>query len=353
MPRVVAAVLVLSTLLAAAAAARAEAPPASDAPRSGSVLATGAALFPGILVPGVGQFVLGETEAGKRFLVLDAVGLGLIGVGFGGLAASGGADRVAALCLVPAVTGIALLSVAVLTDVIGSAHGTAPWPMPWEPKGSLALRLGYTGLAFSKVDFHHGLGLEAEWRRGGFSLTPSGMLDPSLSFYGLGLAADYVMWSASGDPVTRIGLGLSVTHHRFRFDRFSETSGELHGELRLNLRHLTPTMQNAYALARFGAGAEVFAYDGVPTDGSDLSPLLILEIGGGIQVSERVNLELVYRNRKDQLPGGVIFPGYFDSYLGFFEARGRVALADRWAVLAGVRWGNGLLPWISLESQLF
>ena len=64
--------------------------PAAGAERPGSALATAAAVFPGLLLPGVGHLVLGQGEDVKRFLVLDAVGLALIGLGFGGQAVSGG-----------------------------------------------------------------------------------------------------------------------------------------------------------------------------------------------------------------------------------------------------------------------
>ena len=348
------ATLVLA-LVAAPAAARGQAATEASAEKdkSGSVGAAAAAVFPGLVVPGVGHFVLGDKDAGKRFLIADSIGLGLIAVGFGGMAGTGGNDRLAPGFLAQTVAGMSLLTMLWLSDVIGSAHGEKPWPLPWEPKGSLSLSAGYQGLFGGQVDFHHGIFLDATWRYAGFFANPWGMVDPSKSFYGAGARLGYLLWRDRDDPVTRISLNASVGHRRYRFDRYSSTTGEVHGELRFNLSHLTPTLRNAYLLGRVGAGVEGFAYDGAPFRGSDLSPVLVLEFGGGVQVSERVGVELVYRNRKDELPGGLIIAGIFDSYLGFIELNGRVALTDRWAILGGLRWGTGLMPWICVESQLF
>lgn len=332
-----------------------EAPPASVASeeRPGSALATAAAVFPGLLVPGSGHFVMGQREDGKNFLVLDAVALALMGLGFGGQALSGGADRLSPLTLTPAVAGIALVSVAWLADILGTAHGTKPWLAPRDPPGSLSLSAGYTGLFGSQLAFHHGLGLDASWRYGPFSAEPWGLFDPSLSYYGAGARLALVVWRDGDDPVTRLTIGGAVTHHRFRSDRYSTTVGELHGELRLNLKHLSQTLRNVWLLARLGAGLEGFAYDAKAFAWADLSPVLVLEVGGGARVHERVMVEFVYRSRKDELPGGIVIPGLFDSYLGMFELKGRVTLTERFAVLAGVRYGTGLMPWISFESQLF
>lgn len=341
------------------AAVQADAPRAAPelatgpADRPGSVLAALAAVFPGVLLPGAGHFVLGEREAGKNFLVLDAVALVLMGVGFGGQAVSGGADRLSPLTLTPAVAGIALVSVGWLADLLGAAHGTRPWLEPHDPPGSLSLAAGYTGLFGAQLGFHHGLGLDASWRYGSFSAQPWGLFDPSLSYYGAGAKLALVLWRDADDAVTRLTARAAVAHHRFRFDRYSTTVGELHGELRLNLRHLSPTLHNVWMLVRLGAGLEGFAYDAKPFDWADLSPVLVLEVGGGARVHERVVVEFLYRSRKDELPGGIVIPGLFDSYLGMFELSGRVTLTERFAVLAGLRYGNGLMPWISFESQLF
>jgi hypothetical protein len=224
--------------------------------------------------------------------------------------------------------------------------------MPWEPSGSLALSLGYTGLFGSQLDFHNGLRLDATWRYRRFSASPWGMLDPSKSFYGLGAQFGYLIWQDRDDPVTRVSLFLSATHRRYRYDHYSSTTGELHGELRLNLGYLTRTMRNAYLLARVGLGAEGFAYDGTSFHAADLSPMLVLEFGGGVQASQRVNIELLYRQRKDEQPGGLVITGIFDSSLGFLELTGRVAITDRWAVVGGLRWGLGVMPWVCVEAQL-
>ncbi|MGC4114546.1 MAG: metallophosphoesterase [Myxococcales bacterium] len=282
-----------------------------------------AAVFPGLLVPGAGHFVLGQRDDGKNFLILDAVALALIGLGFGGQALSGGADRLSPLTLTPAVAGISLVSVAWLADILGSAHGTAEWLAPRDPPGSLSLSVGYTGLFGSQLAFHHGLGLEASWRYGPFSAEPWGSFNPSLSYYGAGARLSLVVWRDGDDPVTRLTIGGAVTHHRFRPDRYSTTVGELHGELRLNLKHLAQTLRNVWLVARLGAGLEAFAYDAKSFDWADLTPVLVLEVGGGARVHERVTVEFVYRSRKDELPGGDRHPRALRFVPGDVRAQGQ------------------------------
>ena len=48
----------------------------------------------------------------------------------------------------------------------------------------------------------------------------------------------------------------------------------------------------------------------------------------------------------------LVITGIFDSSLGFLELTGRVAITDRWAVVGGLRWGLGVMPWVCVEAQL-
>jgi hypothetical protein len=73
----------------------------------------------------------------------------------------------------------------------------------------------------------------------------------------------------------------------------------------------------------------------------------------GIAPADGLALELAYRHRKGELPGGLLASDGLAGFLGFAELQARVDLGRRWALLPGVRVGNGVLPWLCVESRLF
>ncbi len=307
-------------------------------------------MFPGILLPGLGHLALGERKAALSFFAADGAALALL---FSGLAAqtlSGGSDRLAPAYQININAGMAMLTTLWLADIAGSGRGAVAWPKADRADDRLALSLGWTGLFGSRLEVGHGLQGQALWRTGRIEL--ASRLGATPSYLGLDGQASYALWR-SDDRSHRFALAVGGLFQRFADERFGVAGGELLADLRLDLAVLGPTLRNAWSLTRLGLGLDAFHYDARPAALEDPTPRLVLEMGAGVQATQRIRAELLYRYRKDRLPGGIIIPGLFDSFLGFLELDLRIALTERWALVSGARIGNGVMPWLAVEAQLF
>ncbi|MGI5862387.1 MAG: hypothetical protein ACOX6T_10060 [Myxococcales bacterium] len=306
-------------------------------------------MFPGILLPGLGHLALGERKAALSFFAADGAALALL---FSGLAAqtlSGGSDRVAPAYQININAGMAMLTTLWLADIAGSARGAASWTAADTADHRLALSLGWTGLLGSRLEVGHGLQGYAAWRSGRFEVAPRLIATPS--YLGLEGQASFALWR-SDDRSNRFAVALGGCFQRFADEGFGAAGGELLADLRLGLGVLGPTLRDAWAITRIGIGLDAFHYDARSAALEDATPRLLLEMGAGVQATRRLQAELLYRYRKDRLPGGAIIPGLFDSFLGFLELDLRFALSEKWALVSGARIGNGVMPWLAVEAQL-
>lgn len=321
------------------------------APRPGSLLATGAAFVPGLLLHGSGHFVLGERQSAYRLLAMEGAGLlGIVG-GIGLLAAVGGSEKLAAVYVPLTVSGAGLFGLSFLADVVGAARGRRPWPEPLA-RSRLGVRAGYVGLFAAKHTFGHLGELGVAWQTRRLVLEAAAMLHPQGDYGAYRGLAGWRFWLPPDDPVTRFTLFAELGHQGFASEGFSLTTFRAFGELRWNLGALLPTMRNAWVLGRLGWGFDSFAFAGTSAEDDGL-PFLVADTGLGLAASERVEVELAYRHRKGDLPGGMALSDGMAGFAGMLELRGRVALGARWALLPGVRLGTGVMPWLSLESRLF
>ena len=317
----------------------------------GSALATGAAVVPGVFIHGAGHFTLGERQSAYRLLAMEGVGLaGVIG-GIGTLAAVGGSEKFAFVYVPMTVTGLGLFTISFLADVIGAAHGTAPWAEPTILSG-MTVRTGYVGLFGSKHSFRHLGELSAEWRTDQLVLDGRATLHPQGDFAGYGILAGWKLWAPANEPVTRLGFYSELAHQDFRQEGFAMTTFRAFAQLRWNLGDLVATMQNAWILGRMGWGFDAFHFDGTSEDDDGL-PFLVSDIGIGLMATSWVELELSYRHRKGELPGGMSLSDGLSGFAGMLELRSRVELGKGWALAPGARLGTGVMPWLHLESRLF
>lgn len=320
-------------------------------PRPGSLLATGAAVVPGLLLHGSGHFVLGERQTAYRLLAMEGAGLlGIVG-GIGLLAAVGGSEKLAAIYVPLAVGGAGLFGLSFLADVAGAAHGRRPWPVP-SVRSGLRVRAGYVGLFASKHSFGHLGELGVEWQTRRLVLEGAAMVHPQGDFSAYRGLAGWRLWLSPDNPVTRATLFAELGRQGFHREGFSITTFRAFGELRWNLGGLLATMENAWVLGRLGWGFDSFDFAGTSADDDGL-PFLVADVGFGLMASERVEVELAYRHRKGDLPGGMALSDGMAGFAGMLELRGRVTLGARWALVPGVRLGTGVMPWLSLESRLF
>lgn len=314
-------------------------------------LATGAALVPGVLLHGAGHYARGDRSTAYRLLAMEGIGLGGLVGGIALLGSVGGSEKLAPVYVPLAVSGAGLFAVSFLADVAGTARGGRPWALPARPEGSLALGAGYAGLFASP----HGLGhlgrLSLDYRTGRLELGAGTLLAPSGEFAEYTGRLGYRLWGRDGDPVTRLFLRADLDRQDFSVEGFDISTGRLFGELRWNLGDLVSSLRNAWLLGRLGIGADVFSYREVAAD--DTLAFLVVDVGMGLAAADGVEFQLLYRHRKGELPGGLLTTDGLTGFVGFVELQGRVAVAPRWALLPGIKVGNGVLPWLAIESQLF
>jgi hypothetical protein len=315
-------------------------------------LAAGASIIPGLLVHGAGHFAAGESSNGYRLLAIEGVGIAGIVGGLATLRAVRGSEKLAPVYVPVTVTGVGLFIASFLADVAGTLHGQRPWPVP-RPPGTLTLTGGYTGLFASKHTFSHLGRLGAEWHYRRLTCGAALMLHPEFDYSQYGGTVSLRLWEpGADDPVTRLTVFVDAYHQRFRTEGFSITAFRGFGELRWNMGYLVTTMRNAWWLARLGWGFDLLSFDNIAS-GEDGLPFIVFEVGMGLMASERVSLELVYRQRKGELPGGMTVAGALAGFLGMIEFQSRVTIDPRWTIVPGFRIGNGVMPWLWVESTLF
>jgi hypothetical protein len=326
----------------------AQAPPMEE-PLSGSWAGAAAGLVPGLLLSGSGHFVMGDRPSAYRLLAMQGVGmLGMIG-GVGVLGLVGGSEKLAPIYVPLAVSGVGIFGLSTLVDIVGAARGHHPWPEPHRPSG-LAVRAGYVGLYASRHTFGQLGGVGIDWQGERLSLGAGGLLHPRLDYFEYGGSVGWLLWTRQGDPVTRLTLMAALSHQGFASQGTAMSTGRGLGELRWNLGMWLPTMQNAWVLGRLGWGFDLLHFEQAPGFEDGL-PFIVADIGLGLRVTERVELELAYRQRKGELPGGMNLSAGLAGFVGMMELNGRVTLSRRWALVPGVRLGNGVMPWLMVESQ--
>lgn len=335
--------------------ADAERPPSATslepAPVEGSLFAAGVAVVPGVLLHGAGHFALGERRSAYRLLAMEGIGLaGMVG-GLGMLIAVGGSEKIAALYVPVLVGGVGLFSISFLADLAGSLHGSGPWPLPIDLPG-FRLRIGYAGLFGSEHDFRHLGLLGVEWQGERLWLEGQATLHPEGAYSAYRGLLGWTLWRRPHEPVTRLRLVGEFVRQGFHSERMSLTTGRVFGELRWNLGGWVPTMQNAWLLGRLGAGLDVFGYADAPASDEGL-PFLVADIGMGLMVGRRVEVELAYRHRKGELPGGLALSDGLTGFAGMLELRGRVRVTEWWTIVPEVKLGTGVMTCLWIESRLF
>ncbi|MGI5861726.1 MAG: hypothetical protein ACOX6T_06665 [Myxococcales bacterium] len=351
------AVLALTVLTAAPDAPP---PPAEERvellpPTPGSPLAAGAAVLPGLLLHGSGHFVLGEREAARNLLATQGVGVASFVAGFALLASTGAANQLAPLYVIPTIGGLGAISVSWLGDLAGSIHGSEGFPTSgWRPAAGLYLSGGYDGLFASKLDFQHGMSLRLDWRGERLRFSPWGSWHPQGSSHAAaGALLGLQLARPNPETVTALDLILGVAHQRFPGDGFHVTTGELYLEGRVDLGFIARSLRNAWGLARLGWGIDAYGYDGADALLDDGLPLLVLDIGMGLQLFERAGFEIVYRQRKNELPGGLMISSGLAGFIGMVQLEGRITLAEGWALLPSVRLGTGVRTTLAVEARLW
>ncbi|MBI5477818.1 MAG: hypothetical protein HY906_03115 [Deltaproteobacteria bacterium] len=225
-------------------------------------------------------------------------------------------------------------------------------PADPEAPAALAAAAGYVAVAGSVQEVRHGAALRLTWRGDRVWASPWLTAYSGVDALAFGTRVGVRLWSPARAPGTSFAAVLEVSHQAFPADSFYVTGLAAALEARVGCGGLTRVLRWLHVLARLGVGVEGYGYAATGPTWDDGRPLLVADLGFGARVPGRLELEVLYRQLKSELPGGLLASGTCVSCWGMLDVRARVTLHERWAALFGVRQGAGTMPWVALEASV-
>lgn len=317
------------------------------------LLATGAAIVPGVVLHGSGHFVRGQRKTAMSLFVMELTGVGLVGVGLGGLAATGASRRVVTPLAMTTMVGGSLFLLSFVADVYGSARGDDPLGSPgFVPlvETSLGVRAIY-----DPIFPHRYLVTESiDARIGSWRISPSVWFAPDrpntrarveLGYRFLGPRPEEVRAAPSRGSYLE-GYG-GVTHHAYTSDRFRLTTFEAMIRGRIDLRKLGRLLRGSFAELGIGTGVVRNHYDTLAI--SETTTLLLGTFAFGTYLGDgRGEAALVYDHRRDGLVGGARLPGIPAGFLGSGGVRAKYFFTEEVGVAGEMIFGGAYMGGLSL-----
>jgi len=338
----------------AAHAGDAQAPP----PSKSRALPAAAAIVPGALVHGSGQFALGESQTGKNLLLMEGVGLGLFLGGGLTLFLTGASRYVVGPAAGATMVGFGLFSTSYLADIYGtmSRDGDAA-PSRYRGPARWETELGYRRLhdpQFAYTDF---LYQRVSRQIGPFRLNPSGWF--SLA----GDTARYrweTQYRALGNVTALrprdqsfVDVTLGFVHQRHRPEHFSKSSAELSVDARYDLARLGRPLRGSFIELGLGYGIGRLDYDlqGLQVP-HDIEHLLLGRIGFGITLrgesAPGSEWLVYYDHRHDDYVAGLKLTGLGSGVAGHFGTSLRWFFTESLGVALGAEIGSASVGGASL-----
>lgn len=350
-PSRVIALCIATLALGRAAPARADdadelpAPRISTARRAAAVLA---AIGPGLVLRGVGSWIVDERRTAKRLAATAGVGVGALLIGGIPIAASGANPYSLEPGAPIAIAGVgavlstwwADIAVAAGADRTGTARAAPPWSVelatiwlrdPFRERGlgriAGSLELGRIGLGAAAM-------LDAE------NVARDGELEVRTRIFGA---------AATGQPIARgdrLVVRTAGRVHRDDDDRVTIATAELEVQGRLDLVWLDDALAGTFAGVSTGIGVERASYAGV----HDTNSLMLGTFRWGVYLGRRGEASVFYDHRRDSLAGGIAASraaGFVGSLGGGLD----VMVAPRWAVRGQLEYGNAWVSTLAVRYQ--
>ena len=320
-------------------------PRITSARRAAAVLA---AIGPGLVLRGVGSWIVGERRAAKRLAATAGVGLGALLIGGIPIAASGANPYSIEPGAPIAIAGVgavlstwwADIAVAAGADRTGTARAAPPWSIelatiwlrdPFRQRGlgrlAADLELGRIGLGAAAM-------IDAE------NVARDGELEVRTRIFGA---------AATGEPIARgdrLVVRTAGLIHRDDDDRVTIATAELEVQGRLDLVWLDDALAGTFAGVSTGIGVERASYAGV----HDTNSLLLGTFRWGLYLGRRGEASVFYDHRRDSLAGGIA-AGRAAGFVGSIGGNVDVKVAPRWAVRGQLQYGNAWVSTLAVRYQ--
>ncbi|MEZ4369915.1 MAG: hypothetical protein R3B07_03790 [Polyangiaceae bacterium] len=298
----------------------------SDDELEADPLATGLAIFPGVLVHGTGHFVAGRSQTGRRLLLSEGIGLGLVLLGGGTLALTGAARDWVGPAAAVTIGGAGLFGLSFLADVWGVAM-----PDTWRSTGSgkaySKSRIGLSHVSDPQFAYEWFLTAGFEQWLGPVRIAPSGFFGLDSQNERLRLALKPRLIGATPGKRAADGsfvdLEMALTRHDFPSEGFLNTTFETSALARLDLQHFAPDLRGSFAEMGAGWGITRTAYDIRGLNGSTIDPdyteLLLFQLAFGAYFrGERGEWRAYYDHRHDDYAAGLLLHGLGSGVAGHF-----------------------------------
>jgi hypothetical protein len=336
---------------------------ASTALPDRTAAAAAAAVVPGVLLHGSGHFAAGDRPTAWRLLGAEALGLGLMAAGFGGMGVTGASRRTIEPFIWTAVAGGGLFSTSWLADIYGV----------WAPAGGTGVSLRVAPVLEARLGTRYvadptlaGAGLAGaalDLRAGRWRVSPSAWVaadsvrndrfEAAVAFRIAGprAGADAPV-VADGSFIDLVAGGI---HHRYDEPiagplsaAFEMTSFELRMDGRYDLRRYAPSLAGSFVEGSAGVGLGAYTYPAAST--TEANTMLLARFGFGLYLGRRADrwgeLRLYYDHRHDDYAAGLKIPGIGSGPLGHFGVDGKAFVTTRWGFWAqgevGAAWVAGL-----------
>jgi len=322
----------------------------SDASGPRRAAAVALSVTTGLLVRGVGSYVVGEKRAAKRLALISGLGLGSALAGGLPIGISGGYPPT--MTLTPLLLfGAGALFTAWWADIgvaagisrVGAARTQAPW--------SLELAMLYLSDPYRQAGLMR-LGGNVELGR--VRLGASGMIDAENELRTGELDVRFRIYGApaTGGAVgdgSRLIVRTGFRGHDDDGDHVSLLTAELEVSGRLDLHRIERALRGTFIQMSTGIGVERAGF----IDDHDNGSILLGSFGWGVYLGKRGELQLFYDHRRDSMVGGLSagraagFVGSLGGSLDWlldrrFAAHLQLEIGNAWLTTLGVRYRGGM-----------
>lgn len=289
-------------------------------------LATALAVFPGAVVHGTGHFVAGRSETGRRLLIAEGVGLGMVLLGGGTLALTGAARDWVGPAAAVTIAGAGVFGMSFMADVWGVAI-PGSWRASSSGRAYSTSRIGVSHIADPQFDYRWFLTTGFERWVGPVRVSPSGWFGLDSQNERLTLAVKPRFLGATPGRRVHDGsyldLDLGLTRHDFPSEGFVNTTFETSVVGRLDLRHFSRDLWGSFVEAGTGWGITRTGYDIRGLNGATIEPdyteLLLFQLGFGAYFrGERGEWRAYYDHRHDDYAAGLLMHGLGSGVAGHF-----------------------------------
>jgi hypothetical protein len=316
--------------------------------------ATGAAIFPGIIVNGSGHFVAGDRRTGLRLLAMQGTGIAVTVGGFAALAVTGASRQLGAPVFALPVAGVGLVAVSWLSDIYGVSAPAGGTGAPALVTPTVEARLGTRYVYDPTLSYGTLLGPAADlrWRR--LRLSPGAWLATDGDNVRLSLEAAFRFFGPrpfkEGADGSYFDLVLGGSHHRYR-ESFELTVFDVSVRGRTDLRRLASTLTGSFAEWGVGLGWALTHYR-VGARETDAAGLLLARFGYGLYLGHRpgrtAEVMVYYDHRHDDYAGGTKLGGLGSGVAGHFGLEGTWYFLERWGARLEAQTGSAHLAGVYL-----